>query len=50
MNGAAHYGKAEKILSEIEAVPAISSETETALSVRAWPTPCSPTPRRWRLA
>jgi len=50
VNGASHYAKAEKILSEIETVPAISNETETALSVRALAHAMLATPRRWRSA
>jgi hypothetical protein len=35
VNGPYHYAKAEEILAEIEAVPAMPDETETALSFRA---------------
>ena len=34
-SGLAHYVKADELLAEIEASPAISNETETSLATRA---------------
>ena len=35
MTGPYHYSRAEEILAEIEATPALSDETETALAILA---------------
>ena len=35
LSGPAHYAKADELLAEIEATPALSSETETSLATRA---------------
>ena len=35
LSGPAHYVKADELLAEIEATPAISNETETSLATRA---------------
>ena len=35
LSGPAHYAKADELLAEIEATPALSSETETSLANRA---------------
>ena len=35
LSGPTHYAKADKLLAEIEATPALSSETETSLATRA---------------
>jgi hypothetical protein len=35
LSGPAHYVKADELLTEIEATPALSSETETSLATRA---------------
>jgi len=37
MTGPYHFRRAEEILAEIDATPALSSETETALAIRAQP-------------
>ena len=35
LSGLAHYAKADELLAEIEATPALSNETETSLATRA---------------
>jgi hypothetical protein len=35
LSGPAHYVKADELLAEIEATPALSNETETSLATRA---------------
>ena len=35
LSGPAHYAKADELLAEIEATPALSNETETSLATRA---------------
>jgi hypothetical protein len=35
LSGSVHYAKADELLAEIEATPALSSETETSLATRS---------------
>jgi hypothetical protein len=35
LSGPAHYARADELLAEIEAIPALSSETETSLATQA---------------
>jgi hypothetical protein len=37
LSGPAHYAKADELLAEIKATPALSNETETSLATRAVP-------------